>query len=102
MTDVSHPSDICQLADTVAELVTEKLGQSVISSSFPAHIGDMIRDACQSQQIQQVSQLYLRGPYAIATYWILSPDGTVTLEMRDHMGQPFWRGTFRPAEASSD
>lgn len=86
------------LGDTLADRIVGRLGGSVISSSFPAYIGDMIREACKGAQLQQINQLYLFGPECIATFWVLSPDGTLMLEMRDHMGQTFWRGTFRPAD----
>lgn len=91
--------DELAMADAIADRITAKLGGSVISSSLPAYVGDLIRDACKEHQFQQISQLYLPGPYAIAVYWVLSPDGTLMQEMRDHNGQMFWRGTFQPVTA---
>lgn len=98
MTDITHPSDICELADTVAELVTEKLSASVIPSSFPAEIGEWIREACAHGLRQWIYTIPMMGPSAMFAEFRFNPDGTFNLELRDTNGLPFWRGTFRPAD----
>ena len=102
MTDVTHPADICQLADTVAELVMEKLGASVIPSSFPAEVGDWIRGTTRHSPLLWVHTIPMNPPgTCINMEWRLNPDGTMQLDLRDSSGFTFWRGTFRPAEEAS-
>ena len=85
-------------AEKIAELVIEKLSASVIPSSFPAYVVDMIRAATENGAYHWLYSIPLIGPACITCGWTFSPDGSVNLELRDLNGQTFWRGTFRPAD----
>lgn len=85
------------LVDKVADRVAERLSESVIPSSFPAAVGDWIREACKHGAVLWIHTLPMNGPTAITTEYRMNPDGTLNLEFRDTRGCTFWRGTFRPA-----
>lgn len=85
-------SDVRQIADAVVE----KIGVSVIPSSLPAHIGQMLRETAKYGAYQYVYMLPGGGPYALSVQFVVNPDGTLNMELRDPSGCAFWRGTFRP------
>jgi hypothetical protein len=94
-----HDADICELADLVGELIVERLTASVIPSSFPAEIGDWIREASEHGARLYRHVIPMTGPTAIFADWRIQPDGCLMLELQDTNGCPFWRGTFRPVDA---
>jgi hypothetical protein len=81
-----------------AAAVVEQLGASVISSSFPAHIGELLRETAQYGSYQYVHMLP-GGARSLCVQYVINPDGTLNLEFQEPNGTAFWRGTFRP-EAS--
>jgi hypothetical protein len=89
-----------ELAGDIAHLIVEKLSASVIPSSLPAHIGDWVRRTAKHNSMLWCFSIPMADATALLTDWQLNPDGTIQLELRDTNGQRFWRGTFRPAEAS--
>jgi hypothetical protein len=86
-----------EIKELAAALAAE-IGSSVIPSSFPAEIGDWIRDAVKHGGHIYRHMIPLGGPIALFADYRLNPDGTLNLEFQDTNGAPFWRGTFRPAE----
>ena len=94
-----HDSDLCDVADTVAELVLQELGKSVIPLVIPAHIGDRIRESARWQVTRWTHMVSLAGADALRMEYTLSPDGSLPLEMQEANGTRFWHGTFRPAGA---
>lgn len=79
-------------------MIVEKLGQSVIPSSIPAHIGEWLRSVASHGAWCYTYMIPLGGSNAIRADWRVNPDGTLNLELQDTSGQPFWRGTFHPAQ----
>jgi hypothetical protein len=86
------------LAASIAERVIEALGVSTVPASWPAEVGDLIRNAAGSGAFIQRSLINL-GPYQLVADWTANPDGTMRLQMFNHVNQPFWLGTFRPGPA---
>ena len=87
------------LAGQITDRIVERLSASVIPSSFPAEIGDWIRDACKHGAMLWRHTIPMSGPTALFAEYRVNPDGTLNLELQDTNGCPFWRGTFRPVEA---
>ena len=90
--------DLEVLFDKVACKVAERLSASVIPSSFPAEIGDWIRETTEHGGCVYRHMIPMRGPTAMFADYRINPDGTLNMELQDTNGCPFWRGTFRPAE----
>ena len=86
------------MVDAIADRIVEKLAASVIPSSIPAEIGQLIRDACKHGGSMYRHVIPLAGPMAIFANYRMNPDGTLNFELQDTNGCPFWHGTFRPAE----
>ena len=86
-----------ELIGQLAGLITEKLGQSVISSAIPAGIGDCIREACEHGAVLWRHTIPMPGPVALFAEYRFNPDGTLILQLQDTNGRMFWSGTFRPA-----
>ena len=87
-------------AESFAAAVVEKLSASVIPSSFPARVGDRLREVAKNSAYFYRGVIPLSGPNGIIMDWRINPDGTINLELQEMNGCPFWRGTFRPAEVS--
>jgi hypothetical protein len=87
--------------DDLADWIVERLGSSVIPSSFPARIGDMLRETAKHGAYRYIYMLPGGGPYALSVEFVINPDGTLNMEFRDPAGTPFWSGTFRPAEGET-
>jgi hypothetical protein len=87
------------IANRIAGRVVERLGGSVISSAFPAEVGDWIRDAVKNGAYLYRFTIPMVGPTAIFVEYRINPDGTIIQEFQDTNGRPFWHGTFRPVEA---
>jgi hypothetical protein len=85
-----------------AAAIVERLSASVIPSSFPARIGEQIRQACGYGGSLYRHIIPLGGPVMLCAEYRMNPDGTLQLEFQDTSGQPFWRGTFRPAGEATD
>lgn len=81
----------------LSDMIVEKLGQSTISSVLPAHIGDWIRETAKHRQVFWTNSIPMASPGGMVQNWMLNPDGTMMLELRDVNNQIFWYGTFRPA-----
>lgn len=98
MSDQVYP-DAETLAGQITDRIVERLSASVIPSSFPAMIGDWIRETCKygSMTLTHVVNMD-RGTVLFAQYKF-SSDGILNLELRDTNNCPFWSGTFRPADA---
>jgi hypothetical protein len=96
MIDDDIDQEAIRILELVADRVAEKLGQSVIPSSFPAEIGDWIREASKYGARLYRQTIPMNGPTAIFTEWRVNPDGTLNLQLQDTNGSPFWNGTFRP------
>jgi hypothetical protein len=88
-------------AESFAAAVVEKLGASVIPSSFPAYVGKQIRQAAAHGGCMWVHTIPMGGAMCLLAEYRLNPDGTLNLEFKDSNGCIFWRGTFRPAEEAS-
>lgn len=100
VTETAHMGR-AELAGDIAGLVVEKLRGSVISSSFPAKVGGWIRQTAEHHTLLWTHTIPMNPPgTCLLTDWRLNPDGTLQLELRDSTGLTFWRGTFRPVEAS--
>lgn len=96
--DVLDPEDIA-IIDRLASTLADKLNGSVISSSFPAEIGDWIRKAHEYGGRIWRNSIPMVGPTAMCVETQFNPDGTMMLALQDTNGQTFWRGTFRPVTA---
>jgi hypothetical protein len=92
--------DRAELAVQVADEIMERLGSSVIPSCFPAEVGDWIRNAHKHGACLYRHIIPMGGPTALFADYRVNPDGTLNLEFQDTNGRSFWRGTFRPVEAS--
>ena len=95
---LSPDGTVTVAAESFAAAVVEALGASVIPSSFPAHIGSILRETAKHGAYRYVYMLPGGGPYALSVEFVVNPDGTLNMEFRDPSGIPFWRGTFRPVE----
>jgi hypothetical protein len=84
--------------EQLADLIVEKLNQSVIPSAIPAEIGEWIRETCGHSQFYYRHMIPMSGPTCIHAEWKLNPDGTINLQLQDTNARPFWFGTFRPAD----
>ena len=84
----------------LARALAAELGGSVISSSFPAEIGDWVKQVAMYNSVFWRFSIPMQGGTALLTDWRLNPDGTIILELQDTNARPFWRGTFRPTETS--
>jgi hypothetical protein len=91
--------DDLEMADAIAGRIVEKLSASVIPSSFPAFIGEWIRETCSHGGHLYRHMIPMSGPTAMFADYRLNPDGTLALEFQDTNGNRFWGGTFRPADA---
>jgi hypothetical protein len=106
MTDTAAPYTISPdgvvsvAAESFAAAVVEKLSASVMPSSIPAEIGEWVRQTAEHGSYVWRFSIPMAGATAMCTDWTLNPDGTIQLELQDTCGRRFWRGTFRPAEAS--
>lgn len=86
-----------RIIELLTARITERLSASVISSVFPAFIGEQIREAHQAGGRVMSHVIPLKGPVALFAHYRFNPDGTINMEFRDTAGRPFWEGTFRPA-----
>jgi hypothetical protein len=91
---------LADLADRMADRVIDKLNASVIPSSFPARVGEWLREVAKNSVYFYRGVIPLCGPNGIIMDWRINPDGTINLELQEMNGCAFWHGTFRPAEAS--
>jgi hypothetical protein len=98
MPDLLSDDQIGTIANAIAGMVTDRLTASVIPSTFPAGIGELIRKNTSHGAIHSQFVIPLYGPVGLIASWIFNPDGTVNLELRDMTNCTFWRGTFRPAD----
>jgi hypothetical protein len=87
------------LAGQVTDRIVDRLTSSVIPSSFPAEVGEWIREAHKHGASLYRHMIPMGGPTAMFADYRVNPDGTLNLEFQDTNGCPFWRGTFRPVEA---
>jgi hypothetical protein len=84
-----------------AEAIVRRLGASVIPSSFPAHIGELLRETARFGSYQYVHMLP-GGAHSLSVQYVINPDGTLNMEFQEPNGSPFWRGTFRPEASHAD
>ena len=84
----------------LAKALAAELGGSIISSTFPAAIGEWVRQTARQSAVNWRFSIPMSGSTGLLTDWRLNPDGTIILELQDTNAQMFWRGTFRPAEES--
>lgn len=97
MAELELDDDDRAAIDLIAERILARMDGSVIPSSIPAEIGELVRATAARNAFVWIHSVPLTGPNAMTVEWRLNPDGTIHQEMRGSDGVPFWRGTFRPA-----
>jgi len=86
--------------ELIAAAVIEKLrSEHWVAGSFPAAVGQWIRDSTGGYARQMSNMIYMDGVNAITERWIVAPTGALSLELLDLNGAPFWRGTFEPVSS---
>lgn len=84
-----------------AAAVVEHLGASVIPSSFPAHIGELLRETARYGSYRYVHMLP-GGARSLCVEYVINTDGSLIMEFQEPGGQAFWRGVFRPEASRAD
>ena len=87
--------DAVELGDAIVSRILETK-QSLISSSIPAAIGELIAKDAKYGQRQYQTYIPVNGGYSLNQQWTLNPDGSLLLIMYDVNMSPFWRGIFWP------
>lgn len=84
--------------ELITDRIVAKLSGCMISSAFPAHVGEYIRESTRGHQRQCSHWIYLTGNNGLQATYHLEVDGAMRLELATPDGEIFWRGTFRPVK----
>ncbi len=96
----THGDDaLAEVTGLLAQAVVDRLGGAVISSAWPRYVTDAIGETTGGRSYIYQHLIPLSGYNSLMACWHLNGDRSVTLELRDWMGQPFWWGTFAQARA---
>lgn len=91
-----------ELADEIAAKVADRLGGSVVPAEIPADIGDELGAVLgrMGGPWRWAQVLPISGAYSLRAEYLLSSDGSISIELFDWTGaRSFWRGTLRPPAA---
>ena len=81
--------------DTLATAIAARLRDShVIPAVLPRKVGDWLRGSLAHGQMAWTHMIPLTGPEGIQVQYLLSPNGSIHVELRDTYGDRFWQGTL--------
>lgn len=79
----------------LADKVSERLREPMISSALTDEFGAMLREAGKHGQWIYRTLVPLHYGYGFNAEWIINTDGSLTLRLMNVNGRPSWEGNFR-------